>query len=250
MNITDIIAQIRSEADDQKPQDYLWDNLTLLGLINNSVDEAAIRKRLIFDNTTTAICQISITPANATYAIDPSIIDISNAYIIDPNQDPTQPWPYGALKIVSREYMDTYFWGWQFMWGAAQQPWYGSEDCWNGSQDWLIYDEQSVTIVSQNVFENMTLNLEVYRVALSTEKMTIPIGNATPSSPVISAVHHPYLYHWPLSVLYNRRDLDQYAPDRAKYHLDEFEKYFGKRPQASQIRENRQNRPHRNRLHI
>ena len=240
MNILDIINRIRIEADDSTAQDYLWDDTTLLGLINDAVDEAVIRKRLIFDTTTSTVCQITANPPVSTpalptvYSLDPSIIDISKAYLTDP--DSSYPFPCGmfpTLEIVSREYLDMYFSWWP---------------TWYGPPRFLLYEEGNVTIIP-NVWETNTLNLEVYRITLAAEKMTLPSSGPEPL-PVISAVHHPYLYHWPLSVLYNRRDLDQYAPQRAVYHLGKFEEYFGKRPPANQYRKDRQGRPHRNKVHL
>jgi hypothetical protein len=225
MNIDELITAFREESDDTIAADYTWSSSFILTLMNDAVDQACFRKGLLFDKSTASVCNVAITSAADTYVINTAIIHIKKAYLVSGGV-------YTYLNISDRDGLD-----WSF------PTWRESI----GTPVYLITDDKSIQLVPPPT-ENFTLYLEVSRVPLTAEKMIATVAPATPSVPVIALVHHPFLYHWPLHVAYNKRNMQKYDPARSAYHLHEFEKYFGKRPDANRNRPQQTNRLHTNKV--
>jgi len=225
MDTTELIAKYRQESDDSTSP-YLFDDAAILILFNEAIHEACTRKDLLFDSTTTAVCQVDVVEDTRTYDVHESITRITKAYLIDSAGN------YIYLDIKDREELD-----------RIDPTWRENE----GEPEVLIFDETSITF-NKTPEADYTLKLEVYRTPLSTEDLTLVDADPEVLTPAIATAHHRYLHHYPLMVVYNSDEPELYAPQKAKNHEDKFNRYFGLPPDADRKRKSQENRPHRNKL--
>lgn len=192
-------------------------------LLDEAIEEACRRKPLIFDKTTASICNITLVSGTSTYALSGYVDHIKTAYIIDGTD-------YIYLEITDRDALD-----------ADVPTWREA----TGPPKYLIMDEGYIEIspVPGTDTNADTLYLEVNRIPLDTETLVVTNG-----SPAIAEVHHRYLVFWAAARALDRPDKDYYAPDDSRRLYNEFERYFGTRPDADRLRRTRENRPHRNKL--
>lgn len=226
MNVTELIARFRLESgDDETP--YTWTDTEVLTWLNEAIDESCTRMPLIFDATTEAVCEIDVTADTATYDTHESIVRILKAYIVTDSDE------YLYLEIVSRDEMDN------------DNPTWREDE--SSEPEYLIVDEQSVTIHPPPE-EDGVLYLEVSRTPLSTEQLSIPVGEETPGTPAIAKPHHKHLVEWVKHCALSIEDTDKYSPAKAESCRAKFDKYFGFQPNADRRRKWRENRPKVNRL--
>lgn len=84
MTAEDLIKSFRSLADDEDlghESDMLWKDEEVLRYINRAQREACLRAKLIKDNTTTAVTQISVVAGTSIYDLHASIIRIDDIYL-------------------------------------------------------------------------------------------------------------------------------------------------------------------------
>ncbi len=222
MTIDDLLEKFRRESGDTV-EPYEWEDEYLVDLYNEAVEEACSRMDLLFDALTEEVCQISVVADTVRYSLHDSVVKITKAYLVDSAGE------HLDLYLVSRDELD-----------RIDPSWRKGD----GDHKYLIVDDKHVQLPSVPD-EEYTMMLEVYRVPLDSEKMVY--GNAT-ILPTIASIHHKYLYHWPMSVVYIKDDADYFAPDVALKHETEFERYFGPKPGADRGRHARTDRPHRNQL--
>jgi hypothetical protein len=219
MTIIELIAQYRRESQDGA--DSLVSDADLVVMFNDAVDEACIRKPLIFDATTAAVCEIEGTAIlGATYNTHEAIIQVDRAYLVN------AAGAFTYLAILSREALDD------------------SLPCWreeSGVPHTLLVDETSATLVPPPE-EDFTLKLEVYRQPLADDKLVLVSNN----SPAIASTHHRYLVHGVLAIVYNRDDVAVYAPGKGAKHEGIFDRYFGLPPTACQGKRSREDVQHHN----
>jgi hypothetical protein len=220
MNIDDLQVLFGIETRDTA-EPYLFDSGERIAWFDEAVEEACLRKNLLFDDSTAAVTQIAVTTPTTTYTLHAAISAITRAYLVVGTE-------YHYLDLVTREELDQKRPAWRE--DTVDEPKY------------LIVDEEEVRLVPPPS-EDGTLYLEVYRVPLDDEKMV-----ETGDEPVIADMHHRFLVYWAVYRALSRPDADYYDPAGAEAAMESFEKYFGTRPTARKIRRNRQNRPHRNTL--
>ena len=220
MTLTELLAEFREMSSDAQAP-YLWSDVVVTKYLNSAVDEACTRKQLLFDATTDDVCELTVEADTATYLLSSEIVFVAKAYFVSESEEYIYP------EIISRDYLDRTAPGWREL---------------TGSPEYLIVDENSVQIVPPPT-EDYTGHLEVYRTPFAEEKMV-----DVDDSPIIATAHQQHLYHWPLHVAYSKRHASQYDPQRSQFHLDKFEEYFGRRPDADRMRKQRENRPQVNKL--
>lgn len=223
MKASDLIAQYRREAKDSATQQLNSDS-EVIDLFNEAIDEACIRKRLLFDATTEAICSVPVLVDTATYALHESIVTPTKAYLIDSGGE------HLDLTIIDRFELDRIRPGWR------------DDDA--GEPKYLLLDEKNVQLVPAPSAA-YTLKMEVYRVPIATEKLTVPAGEVD-VAPVIATGHHRHLVHYVLAWVYVHDDAELWAPVKASRHEGYFNRYFGLPATADRLRSGMTNRPHRN----
>jgi len=230
MNIVELLAQYREESRDDNDPPFVSDT-AVVGLFNEAEKEACRRKKMLFDATTTAVCQIAVTSATATYTLHTAIEYVTKAYLVDSAGVITY------LTILCRDELD-----------RINQLW--REDTDNPSI--LVVDEKTCQIVPPPL-QNYTMKLEVYRTPLvamflPVDPVPIPAPDPLISLPEIAERHHDKLYHWVLYRAFNKPDADMYSPDSARTHEAAFSRYFGRAIPSDRRRNGRVNTPHKNKV--
>lgn len=217
MNISQLIRKSRDALQDHATPNLVSDE-ELTELFNEAVDEACIRLELLFDATTTDVCNIAITAGLATYQTHAAIVCINHAYLVGADGKHT------ILDLYFRDSLDILEPGWRTSTGDPGK---------------LIVDSGSVQIAAAPK-QDGTLYLEVRRIPLETERIAY---GGDPTSPSIPRDHHQYLHHYPLSVLYNRYEEQFFDPKSAARHDALFNWHFGDPISPKKVQESKLSRP-------
>ncbi|GER16682.1 phage adaptor protein [Variovorax boronicumulans] len=224
MNLEDLTNSFRVDSDDESRAvsggdgDLLWPAEDVTRWLNEGVDEAALRKRLLFEDVLPAMCRIDVLVGQSAYPLHPALIDITAAFVTRPDGGrPCQIFPTDRIEL------DRVRHGWRF------------ERC--EFKDFIQEDKRIV--LPGIVDEPRTLRLEGYRLPLNPL-----VGDS--DEPEIANTHHRFLVHWALHRAYGKQDADTFDPKRSALELTKFEDYFGPRPDADLRKDQHANRPHFN----
>ena len=209
MKGSDLIQAFRSEADDlRKP--YLWQDDEILLWLNEACEEAAIRARLIFDNSSKSITQIVVKAGVPTVKLHSSILKLDRV-ILDGQGQPLMP--------TFRDCLDHEIPNWEAVTGTPTR---------------YIQDELTLRLVWTPVADGL-LRLACFR---------LPLDQIGPDDePEFGAQHHRRLVDWALFRAYSKRDSDAYNPQGAQDAETAFTASFGIRPDANVERKQRKRKP-------
>jgi len=218
MELAELIAQFRVDADDLQPT-YLSSDAAITAWLNEAEQEAAIRSSLIHDASTVAVCTIAVTAGVSTYPLHASIIDLTRAAFT-----PTGSTEEQKLYLTDHVELDRIY------------------PTWRTYTDLPRYAMQTDTTLRLAAVPSTsgTIALECYRLPLKN------IEDQTNESPEIGRIHHRHLVQWALHRCYSRPDAEVHDPGRAALAEREFTRVFGLRPDASYRRDAQANRPHAN----
>lgn len=220
MDLTALISSYRELSGDHGVPAFRTD-AQVAALLSEGQREAAQRARLLPDKTTPAVVDVALVEDQYDYPLHASIFDVVAVWL-DNGTTPTR-----RRKLDRALEGDI---------SAAQQR--GGFGGWARSFD--VMGEPGSMILRLDRAPNAAggaLKLEVFRyplLALTTASMG--------ASPEIAPNHHRGLVHWALKCVYETRDLEISAPDRARYHEGEFIKLFGERDDANVMRQKRRHR--------
>lgn len=193
---------------------YTCPSVTFRAYLNAAEREACRRTRLIFDSTTEAVCEITVTTGNQVFNLPTTILEIVRAYLIDASGD------HINLVNTDKTELDRLFPDWRT---TTKTP--------------GRYMVEETTIELDSIAdEDYTLKLEVYR---------LPIANILlpTDSPEIAPAHHERLLDW-CAKEYNLLS----DPVTAQFYTVMFEGYFGVEKTASGRRRSRENVPQHNKV--
>lgn len=214
MTLAELIALFRSDADDIVANPYLWSDAELKGWANEAEQEAALRAKLLFDASTTAVCQIAIAAGTTSYPLHAKVHDVEHARIIDSAGNVTR------LTITDRIELERVRPDWRY---ETRPP-----------RALIRYDGRiEVDCIPDSDY---TLRLEVHRMP-----MADMVSNT--DTPEIAPIHHRHLVKWMLHRAYQRPDSETHDPERSAKAEQAFTKVFGRRPDANLRRDQQANRP-------
>lgn len=228
MILQELIASFRVDSDDKANSigggqgDLLWPDCDVKRWFGEAEEEAAIRKRLLFDDYTLAIVRINVLEGQSSYPLDSRMIEVSKARLLNATTGEFVE----DLYITTRDALDQRCARWR---DERRQP---------GA---FIQDDTRI-VLPGIVDRAYTLRLEGYRTPL--EPITADSSDAV--EPEIAAVHHRFLVHWVLHRAYGKQDADTFDPARSQRALEAFEQYFGLRPDADLRRDQQANQVHHN----
>lgn len=232
MNLSELTAAYRNRADDETAP-YRADDKQVMAWLNEAVDEAAIRAKLIFDTSST-FCTIPIVVDRAVYTLAPEISEIAAAWT-DVNRWSLDGTDQSALDRMGQANLRGRFgrsrdWAYCDYWSQWRLR--------KGHPRFFIQDGQRLQLVPIPTAAD-TLHLEVYRTTKESERLKGP-----QDCPAIATAHHSGLVDWALYRAYLRRDEDQTDPNLAAGHLALFEQRYGMRPDANVARKRNERRAH------
>ncbi|MEQ6437212.1 DUF6682 family protein [Comamonas sp. w2-DMI] len=223
MTLAELIASFRVDAMD-RAEPYLWDEDTVTRWLNEAQEEAAVRGRLLLDDSTPAVTTIAVQAGKASYALHPKVYEIAHLRW-QPSAAPHRARP---VVLVTREWMDRKHPGWRHRL--------------DGDAMYAIQTERDLRLVPVPR-EDGVLVLEAYRLPLK------PMG-CDGDKPEIHAASHAYLVYWALYRAFSQPDADGFDPQRAAMAEAAFTKYFGARPDSDLRRSTRQDLPQVNETYI
>lgn len=211
MNLQQLIARFRIEADDLVSTPYLWADEWLAGWFTEAQEEAAVRARLLLDDYTPAVTSIAVQAGVASYALHPKVYELPVVDFV-PATGPVE-----HLTIVSREWLDRERSGWRDE--PADTPRHA------------IQTDTRLRLVPAPSVAG-ALRIEAYRLPLK------PLANDN-DKPEIHEAHHIHLVQWVLHRAFGKPDADGYDAGRSAKAEAEFTRYFGLRPGADLRRSTR-----------
>lgn len=228
MNLQEIINHSRLVLDDPEmpgsgdDTDSLWSNDELTLYVNDAMDEACLRSKLITDSSTAAICDIALVADQAEYTLDERIIWVQSAH---------QDGKDGSLEQTTERILDRALPQWRQM-NSVEEP----------SKYLIDMNSHKIRLVpAPSVPVADTLKLTVWRTQLA----SLDYAQAATEIPEIPAIHHLGLIDWVVRQCYLKKDVDTYDPDASARHEAIFESRFGQRPDAWTLNHDRTHGRHR-----
>lgn len=225
MTLQQLIDQFRSDVDDRIAT-YLFSDADVIGWLNEAEEEAALRANLLFDATTSEICDIAVTAGTSLYALDPRVFVIERASFLATGEDAEN-----AIVLDLRDRLSV---------DRTRPSWRTTEM----EPVELIVDETKVQLACLPASSG-TLSLEVYRAPL--EPMALGDGDVYPE---IAPLHHRHLVEWAKYRAFSRPDAEVFDPKRAETAEANFTKKFGLRPDADMRRAAYEDQQHRTRAWV
>lgn len=216
MKVADFITEFRGIVQDNKVPPF-WSSENIVHYLNEAVQEACERAKLIEDRTTPAVCSITLRAGESTYALHPSVFEIKRlAFRGKP------------LAETSVEGLDGDCPGWESQSGTPQSFIFEQG---NGAQPPRVRLVPTPTAAD-------TIALTVHRGAI--KPLSADIDQAKPE---IHERFHDRLMDWVLHRAYLKQDADTFDPNKAAVSLGLFVQSFGARSDANVQRKQRDRRP-------
>lgn len=204
-----LLRDLRDDLDDDVAR-YHYSDKKLTRWLNQAVEEAAVRGRMLLESARADICQIALQAGVAEYALHPCAWVIRRAVLDGDLSDPLYRTTTHDMDIRGGR-------SWRTQTGMPQ---------------FLIRDQQAGRILLSPIPEqDSILHLTVIRTPDESELLEQP-----DDEPVIDPIHHQRLVHWALWRAYSVKDSEKLDPNAAQTNLALFEQAFGARPSAGQIR--------------
>ena len=210
MNLEQLTAQFRVDADDLT-EPHFWDAEWIATWLTEAQAEATIRKRLLYEASNPAVCQIAVLADTATHDLHKSLFELVHLRF-----QATGATTSSVLTIKAREELDRIRPGWRDETGTPRHA---------------IQDDTRITLVPRPEVAG-TLHVEGYRVPLKA------LENDT-DKPEIHEAHHRHLVHWALHRAFSKPDSETIDPTRAATAEAAFTRYFGPSPDADLRRSTR-----------
>lgn len=221
MTLEDLIRRFRVKAQD-KAAPYLADDEVVTDWLNDAVEQAAIRGRLLREDANDDICRIDLTSASQhTWPLHESVFEIINIRLCTVNDAPDED---TRLWLVSREWLDREVPQWRTNFTERAK--------------YAIQDENTLRIVGTFPV-GAWLQMEVYRLPINPL-----VGDS--DSPEIHRAHHEHLLDWALHEFYAIPDTEFYDSKRSEQHEQAFTDYFGPLPDSDMRRTTRHDLFHGN----
>ncbi|SDZ16954.1 DUF6682 family protein [Delftia lacustris] len=216
MRVGEFIERFRRAVDDLEAP-HFWTDEDVIGYLNEAVQEACERAKLLEDRTTPAVCSITLEPGKSTYALHPSVLEIKRLSLRG-----------RPLHETSVEELDCTHSRWETRQGMPRH---------------FVFEQAAgrgaphVRFVPEPL-EADTVAMTVYRGALN----DLPV-HACHSEPEIPERYHLRLLDWILHRAYLRQDAEIFNENKAAVSLGLFEQAFGERPDANVQRKHRDKAP-------
>lgn len=216
MQVGDFIARFRATVcDDKYP--HFWSDQDIVSYLNEAVQEACERAKLIEDRFTPAVCSIQLQAGESTYDLHRSVFEIKRLSFRGRPLDET-----------SVEELDCDLPGWESRIGTPR---------------WFVFEQASgarparVRLVPAPVAAE-PVALTVYRGALQ----PLQTGSCA-VAPEIPVRFHERLMDWLFHRAYLKQDADAFDPAKAAQSLALFTQAFGERQDANVQRKHRDRNP-------
>ena len=170
MQLSDLISRFRTLAND-KVEPYFIDDASVIDWLNDAVNEACIRGRLLHESQNNDVCKIAVLTGSSRYQLHESLYELSRVWF-EPNNGSCGTF----LALMSPESLDrTYYENWKAL---------------SGFPRFIVQDDTGIRLVPIPDVDG-ELQLEGYRVPLSAMENDA-------DKPEINQIHHVHLIQWVL----------------------------------------------------
>lgn len=214
MNLEQLTAQFRSDADDTVANPYLFSDEDIAGWLTEAEEEAALRGRLLFEDADATVCTIAVTAGAPSYVLHECVTEITRAWFTPTAGVKT------VLELVDRVELDRIRPDWR---DTTEDPRY------------LVQDDTRVRLGCIPASDGL-LRIECYRLPLA------PLANDN-DAPEIHRAHHAKLVNWALHRAYGRPNTETHDANRSAMAEAEFTRVFGPRPDSDMRRSTQSNTP-------
>lgn len=222
MRVEDFIREFRQTVHDHIVPPF-WSDAAVVSYLNEAVQEACERAKLIEDRLTPAVCSVAVLAGQAAYDLHPSVLQIKRAQLAG--------YPHARHRVLtetSTEEMDATYCGWET---RTSFPGHFIFEPATGLQPPRIR-----LVSTPNAID--VLALTVVRGPLK------PLSETRPNErPEIPERFHTRLLDWVYHRAYFKQDADTFDPAKGAQALALFEQSFGVRPDANVQRKRRDRRP-------
>lgn len=216
MNVGDFITAFRTACLDQADPPF-WASEEIVGFLNEAVQEACERAKLIEDRSTGTVCALSIVVGQDTYPLHTSVLEIKRATFSG-----------RLLHETSVEAEDDHSCGWEQREGQPRRYIFEPASGARPPQLRLVPRPNAAGAIA----------LTVCRGALNPIK-----PGACGEVPELPARYHTRLMHWMMYRAHLKQDADTFDTVKAAEHLALFEQAFGRRDDANVQRKHRDDSP-------
>ncbi|UYF70492.1 phage adaptor protein [Acinetobacter ursingii] len=200
MELRELIRRFRVESND-KVAPYFIEDEDVIAWLNDAVNEACIRGRLLHESNVS----ISVQDTKSIYSLSKSIYEITRICFIRNGSELSN-----FIKLVSTGELDRIY----------CNDWANKK----GQPEYAVQTDTKIRLVPQpNI--NGILQIEGYRVPLS-------LMSSDTDEPEINSIHHVYLIQWVLHKAFSVVDAEFFDPNRAAIAEQAFTDYFGIRPDS------------------
>ena len=214
MTLAQLIARFRTEANDQAVP-YFCSDADVTAWLNDAVNEACIRARLIHESSNETVTKITVVAGTAVYALHASLYELDHIRFVDEDDNSN------AVRLVSTEWLD----------GNVMSEW----RAWAGTPQYAVQTDKHIRLVPKPDIAGSVM-MEGYRLPITAMSQ----GTDTPE---IHAEHHRHLVHWALHQGFSIPDSEFFDKDRSAKAEAAFTQYFGLRPDADLRRITREDVP-------
>ena len=240
MTPSDLLSDFREVVDDQVLP-YLYTDTTAFRWMAEAEREAAVRARLIYDETTVATCRIAIVAGQVRYPIDPRMFDVLDVWLdrpatgvatyskhlarVDQSNARRAPYLYN-LENPESLYTHHHDYG---------NDWCGGNGALRLGNELHQYSIDGPTMSLYTIPDtSFTDDPAIFRLC-GYRLPLVPVADNT-SVFEIPDVHHDGLIHWLLYRAYKQKDAEELDDKRSLEALATFESRFGSRPPANSLR--------------
>lgn len=203
MNLGQLRQAVRDALDDNETPP-LYADAELDRYLNNAVNEACLRARLLQDDSS-EICRVALTAGQARYTLAPEILAVRAVHVAGRSE---------PLHRVSAAVLDRICPGWAHEEQTPAIPTYA------------VFDVgQKILTLHRPPLADGTAYLRVWRQPSEADWM-----EEDDDDPVIQIADPESLKHWALHEAYLKKDGELYDAEKSAAHLGLFEARFGKRP--------------------
>lgn len=218
MTLAELIRRVRTDAND-KVEPYFWSDEEITDWLNDGVVEACIRGRLIHESADPEVCVIEVVEDQAVYPLHDALYELTHLSFWSDGRACGRP-----TQIVSTEWLD-----------AEVRNWRSTR----GTPLYAVQDDTKLRLVPSPL-DAGELRLEGYRLPLG----AMTLDDKDDVQPEINRAHHVHLVQWALFRGFSIPDMEAFDPARAARAEQEFERYFGARPDSDLRRITREDVPH------
>lgn len=217
MTLKELIRLYRVQAND-KVEPYFHEDEDIITWLNQAVDEAIIRGRLVHESINADVCAIPVYLNQAQYPLHESLYELTRMVFVPGNNE-----KQADLRLVSEEWLSLYWYeGWQSM---------------KGKPEYAIQSDTAIRLVPMPDVDG-ELFVEGYRTSIE------QLANDDDKPSDLHKQHHANLIDWVLYKAFSVPDTEFMDPNRAAIALDSFTKYFGERPDSDLRRQTREDYEH------